>query len=1167
MTFLLNSQALRTLELCIDNLTHDFLEPIITPVSKELFTILWKHLKPEPYNTGISNAAIRILGKIGGHNRLLLKHPPTLSYNKKKETRLSAYFCIEPIIDEAKPLKLDSALDSCIKVLKAGTADKFYLEQALIFLKGCLPLLIDVEAGSNELGNVISASVIDYVENKGTLNDRVGNIVIDELNPFDTVESDDSTKLEAHTALLSQVVAGLFYANNISSIKQEAGNLLDNIIRHFALLDASNMIHLSKQGKSCQAWKKNIVAGIITTPFSKLDGFIDGIVEVLSSENQQLQNLASDCLEKFYQTCYTLLSSKEAVEDIPLFRILASKFCSACYHSEWYKKSGGCVGILLLSKKIDLGSKWILEHELDFVKALLFVLKDTAMEMISASIDGAANTLSHILKICNTNNQTETRVEVINERRIKFNSLVSSLISELSNTNALVRETIQSFFSLLSELTGNDVATLLNPVRDRLLSPIFAKPLRALPFPMQIGHIDAITYCISLQPPLFTTFTEELIRFLQEALAMADAEDQALIVGKGSPYRNMLSLSSLRVACLKLLSAALSTLEFGGSKLSAMKTRIISVFFKLLYSKSPEVVESANDGINVIIILKLLFFSGLKLVLSTPQHRLPKDLLQAGLRPILMNLSDAKKLTVASLEGLARLLQLLTNYFKVEIGRKLLDHLKTWADPEILEMAASRPLKEVNEIKIIAAILNVFHLLPAAANCFLEEIILQILDLEKALRRYRSSPFTEPLINYLNRYSEEAVEYFYKHIASSSSHNKLLLRLLSEEAAEPLRLAIIQKSDMFVETHFTDLDNSENIEYKLQGTRVIKELCEYHPDWFLHTPALIESLKKIWSIELPLRKLNTSNFDVNQVLLQNILELFMVYCSRKPTEVDLLFEMIYALDLDISIEQDGLKKFIYEVCINYPSSLKKIILESFLRLYADSNIKQQSKALIIRMLIVPMLTISHSKGDFFEVVDEKIVISLDNVIWLPYSLENAIANVEMTLVVELFQLTALLIQCGPTILSDNRKNIIKFAWNYNKIEDITCKQAAYVVLARFVAEYATPSNIIIQIFVALIRTHQPEVRTLVRQALDILLPIMPDRVPSTGTAGSTVSTWVRWSRRVIVEDGHTSTQLVTIYQLITRHPDLFFERKDAFVPQIISSLSRLGLSPTVNFKI
>jgi transformation/transcription domain-associated protein len=143
---------------------------------------------------------------------------------------------------------------------------------------------------------------------------------------------------------------------------------------------------------------------------------------------------------------------------------------------------------------------------------------------------------------------------------------------------------------------------------------------------MQIGNIDAITFCLSLEND-FLPFNEELVRLLLEALALADAEDQALI-GKGSPYKSASSLVSLRVVCIRLLSTAMNHPEFSSTKQESTRSRIIAVFFKSLYSKSPEIVDIA--------------FKGLQLILQQ-QQKLPKNLLQAGLRPILVNLSDHKR--------------------------------------------------------------------------------------------------------------------------------------------------------------------------------------------------------------------------------------------------------------------------------------------------------------------------------------------------------------------------------------------------------------------------------------------------------------------------------------------------------------------------------------------
>ncbi len=61
-----------------------------------------------------------------------------------------------------------------------------------------------------------------------------------------------------------------------------------------------------------------------------------------------------------------------------------------------------------------------------------------------------------------------------------------------------------------------------------MLIGIYTKPLRALSFSKQIGMIEAIRYCVSLDPPL-VEYNDELLRLLHETLALADAEDTQLV--------------------------------------------------------------------------------------------------------------------------------------------------------------------------------------------------------------------------------------------------------------------------------------------------------------------------------------------------------------------------------------------------------------------------------------------------------------------------------------------------------------------------------------------------------------------------------------------------------------------------------------------------------------
>jgi hypothetical protein len=88
---------------------------------------------------------------------------------------------------------------------------------------------------------------------------------------------------------------------------------------------------------------------------------------------------------------------------------------------------------------------------------------------------------------------------------------------------------------------------------------------------------------------------------------------------------------------------------------------------------------------------------------------MPKDLLQSSLRPILVNLAQTRSLTMPLLQGLARLLELLSNWFNVTLGAKLLDHLKKWLEPEKLAQS-QKSWKAGDEPKIAAGDIFLSHI-------------------------------------------------------------------------------------------------------------------------------------------------------------------------------------------------------------------------------------------------------------------------------------------------------------------------------------------------------------------------------------------------------------------------------------------------------------------------
>ena len=76
-------------------------------------------------------------------------------------------------------------------------------------------------------------------------------------------------------------------------------------------------------------------------------------------------------------------------------------------------------------------------------------------------------------------------------------------------------------------------------------------------------------------------------------------------------------------------------------------------------------------------------------------------------------------------------------------------------------------------------------------------------------------------------------------------------------------------------------------------------------------------------------------------------------------------------------------------------------------------------------------------------------------------------------------------------------------------------------------------------FVALLRaTHADSRRSLVKQALDVLTPALSKRLPAAGEQRYPI--WVRYTKKVLVEEQQSLPHLTHIWQLIVSHPDLFY---------------------------
>ena len=266
-------------------------------------------------------------------------------------------------------------------------------------------------------------------------------------------------------------------------------------------------------------------------------------------------------------------TSEFAVNDVvATLHQVASRFLSLCLEEAWSRRSAGCGGIKIMTGIQDLGVRWVTEREVDLVRMLLHVLKDMPHDM-SHDADSVIDVLHRVLRVSTEESRASDGEQV---RDNKIMHVVGLFFTELSSPNPIVRQAAQGCIAILSELSGKPIVDLLMPHRDRMLATIYTKPLRALPFPLQIGMIEGIRYCISLTPPL-PELNDELLRLLHETLALADADDMAL-VGRNNPRQSSLEIIKLRVACIKLLTASMPMTDFFSKQHQTRQRHVLRSF-------------------------------------------------------------------------------------------------------------------------------------------------------------------------------------------------------------------------------------------------------------------------------------------------------------------------------------------------------------------------------------------------------------------------------------------------------------------------------------------------------------------------------------------------------------------------------------------------------------
>ncbi|XP_045566272.1 transformation/transcription domain-associated protein isoform X8 [Salmo salar] len=1168
------SQGLRTLELCVDNLQPDFLYDHIQPVRAELMQALWRTLR-NPAET-ISHVAYRVLGKFGGSNRKMLKESQRLQYvvTEVQGPSIKAEFtdCKASI-----QLPMEKAIETALDCLKSANTEPYYRRQAWEVIKCFLVAMTSLDDNKHALYQLLAHP--NFTEK------WIPSVIISHR-----YKAQDTPARRT----FEQALTGAFMSAVIKDLRPSALPFVASLIRHYTMVAVAQQCgpfllqcyQLGSQPNTAMFHsEENGSKGMDPLVL------IDAIAICMAYEEKELCKIGEVALAVIFDVASIILGSKERACQLPLFSYIVERLCACCYEQAWYAKLGGVVSIKFLMERLPL--IWVLQNQLTFLKALLFVMMDLTGEVSNGAVAMAKTTLEQLLVRCATPLKDEEKTEELLAAQDKsFHMVTHDLVREVTSPNSTVRKQAMHSLQVLAQVTGKSVTIIMEPHKEVLQDMIPPKKhlLRHQPANAQIGLMEGNTFCTTLQPRLFTMDLNVMEHkvFYTELLNLCEAEDAALM--KLPCYKSLPSLVPLRIAALNALAAC--------NYLPQSREKIIAALFKALNSTNSELQEAGEACMRK-------FLEGATIEV---------DQIHTHMRPLLMMLGDYRSLTLNVVNRLTSVTRLFPNSFNDKFCDQMMQHLRKWMEVVVIthkggqRSDGSPALEGVEEMKICSAIINLFHLIPAAPQTLVKPLLEVVMKTERAMLIEAGSPFREPLIKFLTRHPSQTVELFMMEATLNDPQwSRMFMSFLKHKEAKPLRDVLASNPSRFAPLLVpagtaatarpgSPSTNTARLDLQFQAIKIISIIVKNEEGWLAGQHSLVSQLRRVWVSEAfqeRHRKDNMAaiNWKEPKLLAYCLLSYckyvphthammvlaycLLSYCKRNFNEIELLFQLLRAFTGRFLCNMTFLKDYMEEeIPKNYSIAHKRALFFRFVE-FNDPHFNDELKAKVLQHILNPAFLYSFEKGEGEQLLgppnpEGDNSESITSVFITKVLDPEKQADLLDSLRIYLLQFSTLLVEHAPHHIHDNNKSrnsklrrLMTFAWPCllpKACVDPACKYSGHLLLAHIIAKFAIHKKIVLQVFHSLLKAHTMEARAIVRQAMAILTPAVPARMED----GHQMLT--HWTRKIIVEEGHTVPQLVHILHLIVQHFRVYYPVRHHLVQHMISAMQRLGFTPSVTIE-
>ncbi|KAJ8413683.1 hypothetical protein AAFF_G00081900 [Aldrovandia affinis] len=1141
------SQGLRTLELCVDNLQPDFLYDHIQPVRAELMQALWRTLR-NPAET-ISHVAYRVLGKFGGSNRKMLKESQRLQYvvTEVQGPSITAEFtdCKASI-----QLPMEKAIETALDCLKSANTEPYYRRQAWEVIKCFLVAMTSLEDNKHALYQLLAHP--NFTEK------WIPSVIISHR-----YKAQDTPARRT----FEQALTGAFMSAVIKDLRPSALPFVASLIRHYT------MVAVAQQCGPFLLQCYQLGSQPSTAMFhSEENGskgmdplvLIDAIAICMAYEEKELCKIGEVALAVIFDVASIILGSKERACQLPLFSYIVERLCACCYEQAWYAKLGGVVSIKFLMERLPL--IWVLQNQLTFLKALLFVMMDLTGEVSNGAVAMAKTTLEQLLVRCATPLKDEEKTEELLAAQDKsFHMVTHDLVREVTSPNSTVRKQAMHSLQVLAQVTGKSVTIIMEPHKEVLQDMVPPKKhlLRHQPANAQIGLMEGNTFCTTLQPRLFTMDLNVMEHkvFYTELLNLCEAEDAALM--KLPCYKSLPSLVPLRIAALNALAAC--------NYLPQSREKIIAALFKALNSTNSELQEAGEACMRK-------FLEGATIEV---------DQIHTHMRPLLMMLGDYRSLTLNVVNRLTSVTRLFPNSFNDKFCDQMMQHLRKWMEVVVITHKGGQR-SDGSEMKICSAIINLFHLIPAAPQTLVKPLLEVVMKTERAMLIEAGSPFREPLIKFLTRHPSQTVELFMMEATLNDPQwSRMFMSFLKHKDAKPLRDVLASNPSRFVPLLVpagpaatarpgSPSTSTARLDLQFQAIKIISIIVKNEEGWLAGQHSLVSQLRRVWVSEAFQERHRKDNMAATNWKEPKLLAYCLLsYCKRNYSEIELLFQLLRAFTGRFLCNMTFLKEYMEEeIPKKYSIAHKRALFFRFVE-FNDPHFNDELKAKVLQHILNPAFLYSFEKGEGEQLLgppnpEGDNPESITSVFITKVLDPEKQADLLDSLRIYLLQFSTLLVEHAPHHIHDNNKSrnsklrrLMTFAWPCllsKACVDPACKYSGHLLLAHIIAKFAIHKKIVLQVFHSLLKAHTMEARAIVRQAMAILTPAVPARMED----GHQMLT--HWTRKIIVEEGHTVPQLVHILHLIVQHFRVYYPVRHHLVQHMISAMQRLGFTPSVTIE-